>query len=61
MNRITAPELRVSEKEKKLKYLNFLRSKIDRKEIVIQTIKVRKENTAGIRVKSDSRNPKEIL
>ena len=39
LNRINAPELLGTENAKSLKYLNSLRSKIDGKEIVIQTIK----------------------
>jgi micrococcal nuclease len=39
LNRINAPELRGSEKAKGLKSRDFLRSKIDGKEIILQTIK----------------------
>lgn len=39
LNRINAPEVRGSEKAKGLKSRDFLRSKIDGKEIVLQTIK----------------------
>jgi len=43
LNRINAPELKGSDKAKGLKSRDFLRSKIDGKEIVIQTIKDAKE------------------
>jgi len=43
LNRINAPELKGSDKAKGLKSRYFLRSKIDGKEIVIQTIKDAKE------------------
>jgi endonuclease YncB( thermonuclease family) len=39
LNRINTLELKGTENAKSLKYLNFPRSKIDGKEIVIQTIK----------------------
>ncbi|MDH3269549.1 MAG: thermonuclease family protein [Ignavibacteria bacterium] len=42
LNRINAPELRGEERPKGLKSRDFLRSKIDGKEITIETIKDRK-------------------
>lgn len=43
LNRINAPELKGSEKVKGLKSRDFLRSKIEGKEITIETIKDKQE------------------
>jgi micrococcal nuclease len=43
LNRINAPEVKGSEKAKGLKSRDFLRSKIDGKEITIETIKDKQE------------------